>query len=139
MDEFAYIVAGGVVAMLVALFALGRWSPRSAADVLDWKPTRSYETEAALELEDIDQMLEAQNEWRRARGEPERTQEQVELEVTGELHAQQRRAADYRAERADAEDLDELLALANARRARRGEPQITAAELTAQLERERDG
>ena len=66
MDEFgvfilfAFIVGGGI------LFALGRWYPGSGAEQVDWKPTRSPELEAELELDDVDQMLEAQNARRRA-------------------------------------------------------------------------
>jgi hypothetical protein len=48
---------------------------------VDWRPTRSPEVEAELELDDIDQMLEAQNERRRARGEAERTEEDVSMQV----------------------------------------------------------
>ena len=68
---------GGIAAFVLFILALGRWYPGSGADVLDWKPTRSLETEAELELDDIDQMLEAQNARRRARGEPERTEDDI--------------------------------------------------------------
>ncbi|HEY5045686.1 MAG TPA: hypothetical protein VII53_07495 [Solirubrobacteraceae bacterium] len=47
------------------------------ADVLDWKPTRSPETEARLHSDEIDQLLAAQNELRRRRGAPERSLEQA--------------------------------------------------------------
>ncbi len=40
---------------------------------MDWRPTRSYEDEAQLESEDIQQMIEAQNEMRRRRGEHDLT------------------------------------------------------------------
>jgi hypothetical protein len=46
-------------------------------DVLDWKPTRSPETEARLHSDEIDQLLAAQNEFRRRRGAPERSLEQA--------------------------------------------------------------
>ena len=72
---FAFAVAIGI------LLALGKWYPGSGADVLDWKPTRSYEDEVRLELEDVDQMLEAQNARRRASGRPERTEEDVRAQV----------------------------------------------------------
>ena len=51
--------------------------PGSGADVLDWKPTRSPEVEAQNELDDIEQMLEAQNEIRRRRGVPEKTEDDI--------------------------------------------------------------
>ena len=74
--------------------AIGKWHPTSGAEVLDWKPTRSYEDEIRLEIEDIDEMLEASNERRRRTGRPELTEDQVRLEVEQELMDQQERARD---------------------------------------------
>lgn len=52
--------------VLVLIFlALGKWYPGSGAEQVDWKPTPSPKLEAELELDDIDQMLEAQNARRR--------------------------------------------------------------------------
>ena len=48
---------------------------------VDWRPTRTPELEAQLELEDLDQMLEAQNVRRRRSGRPELTEEQVMARV----------------------------------------------------------
>jgi hypothetical protein len=81
MDEFAvFVLLGGLV--LVGIFlALGRWYPGSGAEQVDWRPTRSPEVEAELELEDIDQMLEAQNARRRASGRRELTEEDVRAQV----------------------------------------------------------
>jgi hypothetical protein len=45
------------------------------AEILDWKPTRSPETEARLHSGEIDQMLTTLNELRRRRGAPERSLE----------------------------------------------------------------
>jgi hypothetical protein len=71
-----------VVLVVFGIFvAIGKWHPVSGAEVLDWKPTRSPEVEAELELDDIDQMLEAQNERRRASGRAERTEEDVSMQV----------------------------------------------------------
>ena len=71
--------------MLLIIFgiflAIGKWHPVSGAEVLDWKPTRSPEVEAELELDDVDQMLEAQNAPRRASGRPERSEEDVQAQV----------------------------------------------------------
>ena len=99
MDPFTYIILGGVGVLVIALVALGKWYPGSGADVVDWKPTRSLETEVELELEDIGQMLEAQNERRRRRGDPERTEADFQREVAEHLADQERRAAQLRAER----------------------------------------
>ena len=59
---------------------LGVFSKRSALDILDWKPTRSPRVEAENEVDDIEQMVAAQNELRRRRGKPERTLEEIEDE-----------------------------------------------------------
>jgi hypothetical protein len=99
VDDFTYIILGGVGVLVIALVALGKWYPGSGADVVDWKPTRSIETEVELELEDIGQMLEAQNERRRRRGEPDRTEAEINREVAEHLAEQERRAAQLRAER----------------------------------------
>jgi len=67
-------VLGGLVVVVGILFALGKYYPGSGAEQVDWRPTRSPELEAELELDDVDQMLEAQNERRRASGRPEITE-----------------------------------------------------------------
>ena len=72
------VLIGG---LLVWLIFLGLYHPRSGADVLQWRPTRSPELEAELELEDVEQMLEAQNERRRRTGRPELTEEEMEARV----------------------------------------------------------
>jgi hypothetical protein len=79
--------------MVLALMALGKWYPGSGADVLDWKPTRSIETEIELEQDDVQQMIEAQNERRRRSGRPERTEDEVRSEVA-EQQAELRRYRD---------------------------------------------
>src|SRR3954454_3641452 len=72
----------GFILILFLIFAaIGKYHPVSGAEVLDWKPTRSPEVEAELELDDVDQMLEAQNERRRSRGEAERTEDDISMQV----------------------------------------------------------
>ena len=73
--EFILISFALVAALVVVLVLLARAYPGSGADLLDWKPTRSYETEAMLELEDVQQMIDAQNEYRRRRGARELTED----------------------------------------------------------------
>jgi hypothetical protein len=83
VDVFT-LVSGGIVAFfVVGTILLGVFSKRSALDVLDWKPTRSPQVEAENEIDDLAQMMEAQNELRRRRGKPERTLEDVESEWRG--------------------------------------------------------
>jgi hypothetical protein len=60
------------------LVLLARAYPGSGADLVDWKPTRSYETEAQLEVDDVAQMIAAQNEYRRRRGAAQITEDDAE-------------------------------------------------------------
>jgi hypothetical protein len=73
VTALAWAVVGIFGLLLLLVLALGRFYPGSGADVLDWRPTRSPELEAQLEVDDLDQMLEAQNERRRRTGRPELT------------------------------------------------------------------
>ncbi len=73
--DFILLTLGMVGFIVLLLVLLARAYPGSGADLVDWKPTRSYETEAQLELDDVDQMIEAQNAYRRRRGAPEITEE----------------------------------------------------------------
>jgi len=66
-----------VVGFLILAGLARAFQGHSVADLLDWKPTRSYETEAQLELDDVRQMIEAQNEMRRRRGAREITEADV--------------------------------------------------------------
>ena len=66
--DFALVSLGMIALIVVILVLLGNAYPGSGADLVDWKPTRSFEQEAQLEAEDVQQMMEAQNEMRRRRG-----------------------------------------------------------------------
>jgi hypothetical protein len=84
VDAFPLIVLGGIGLAVLALVLIARFYPGSGADLLDWQPTRSYETEVELELEDVQQMIDAQNEYRRRRGERELTEDEVRQNVARE-------------------------------------------------------
>lgn len=60
--------------IVLVLWLLGRSYPGSGADLLDWKPTRDFQTELELEQDDISQMIAAQNRYRRKRGARELTE-----------------------------------------------------------------
>ena len=83
MDVFTLVSCVIVAGLLVTTILLGIFSKRSALDILDWKPTRSPAVEAENEIDDVEQMIAAQNEIRRRRGKPERTIEDVESEWRG--------------------------------------------------------
>ena len=92
---FAFAVAIGI------LLALGKWYPGSGAEQVDWRPTRSPEVEAELELDDVDQMLEAQNERRRRTGRAEISEDDVRAQVDADQRDLDRRAAELRRERGE--------------------------------------
>jgi hypothetical protein len=69
--EFFFISLAMVALIVLVLVLLARAYPGSGADLVDWRPTRSPEVEAQLELDDVQQMIDAQNEMRRRRGAPE--------------------------------------------------------------------
>ena len=81
MDEFGVFVLGMGAVVFAIFLAIGKWYPGSGAEQVDWRPTRSPELEAELELDDVDQMLEAQNARRRASGRPELTEDDVRAQV----------------------------------------------------------
>jgi hypothetical protein len=135
VDPFVIIMVGLVGGLLVALILLGLFYPGSGADQVNWRPTRSVETEVQNEIDDLDQMLEAANEKRRARGVSELTEEGIHERV-----AEDRRLADQQREAylGDVE-IEQMLEIKNERRARKGLEPITAEQYKADLEAQRGG
>ena len=131
------VLIGG---LLVWVIFLGLYHPRSGADVLQWRPTRSPELEAQNEVDDLEQMLQAANERRRARGEPELTEEVLQARVIedrreqNELRAAYLAANDDESDEAVEADIAQMLARVNDGRRRRGEPELTPAEYRARIE-----
>lgn len=77
VDVFTVVCGGLLAFFVITVLLLGVFSKRSALDILDWKPTRSPDLEAQNEIDDVDQMLAAQNEYRRRRGVPDSTLDDV--------------------------------------------------------------
>jgi hypothetical protein len=107
MDPFAAIMLGIVLLVSVALIALGLWYPGSGADQVGWRSPRELaEREAALDDEDLQQLLEAANARRRARGEQELTVDALVAEETeaalAAIDARREAKARARAAREDA-------------------------------------
>ena len=71
----------GTVAVLLfivgVIVVVGRLYPGDDRELVDWFPTRSPEVEVQNEIDDVRQMLEAQNEMRRRRGAPELTEADI--------------------------------------------------------------
>jgi hypothetical protein len=135
VDTFSLIITGIVVALILWVLFLGRYHPRSATDVLDWKPTRSPEVEVQNEIDDLDQMLAATNEKRRRRGEVELTEAMLEERVRED----RRQAAEIREAYLEDRDLQQMLDATNERRRKRGEAELTEEEYRARVESEREG
>jgi hypothetical protein len=81
VDSFPLIFIGGLLIFVGFLVLLARMYPGTGADLLDWGSTRSYEHEVELEMQDVEQMIEAQNAYRRKRGEAEITEEEFREDV----------------------------------------------------------
>src|SRR5512132_1602208 len=76
------LTIGLLVLLFLIMFVLARaFEGNRVADIIDWKPTRSPEVEAQNEGDDVRQMIEAQNVYRRKRGAPEITEEDVERQA----------------------------------------------------------
>ena len=75
----------GTVALLLSLVFIlvfvAHVSQRRDVELIDWKPTRSPEVEAQNEIDDVRQMVEAQNEMRRRRGAADLDAERLRAEV----------------------------------------------------------
>jgi hypothetical protein len=73
------------------LFMIEHFYTGNNAELLDWKPTRSPELEVQNEVDDVQQMLAAQNEMRRRRGVSPRDEQELRDEVAAEEREKMRR------------------------------------------------
>src|SRR2546421_12592140 len=79
---FIALTLGLLVLLFLIMVALARaFEGHSVADLIDWKPTRSPEVEAQNEVDDVRQMIDAQNVYRRKRGAREITEADVERQA----------------------------------------------------------
>jgi len=81
VDPFALVMLGLVAALLLVLLVLGRLSPGSGAQQLDWRPTPSVALEVRTQIDDLDQMRGAVSARRRARGQGELSREELDERV----------------------------------------------------------
>jgi len=131
VDPFAVVILGGIAALVLALFLLGRYFPGSGAEQLGWGGRGIYEKKVYAEIEDLDQMLEAANARRRARGEAELTEHALHQQVQAAMSETQKLREAHLAD----VDLQQLLDAKNERRRRRGQPPVTLEEVKAEVER----
>jgi hypothetical protein len=86
--EFTLLIFGGLVLLLVVLFALGAWFPRSIAEITGRSDERRLADQAMIEGHDIGEMVDAHNDSRRRRGK----REVSEAEIRARANAAQRRS-----------------------------------------------
>ncbi len=129
MDPFAVVMIVLVGGLFVGVILLGVFYPGSGADQVDWRPTRSAEVEYQNEIDDLEQMTEAVNRRRRARGDAELTEHGLRAEVQADLAATVARGEDELAE----EDIAQMLDVKNRRRAKKGLPPLTREEFERDL------
>ncbi len=122
MDAFALVLSGGLAALILWIWLLGKYYPGSGLEQVGLKSAREItETRESLEAEDLQQMLAAHNARRQARGERDVTVADLELRVMEDVREQRRRRDEYLADR----ELDQLLKATNERRRARGLPERT--------------
>ena len=102
--DYILLTLGMVGLIVLVLVLLARAYPGSGADLVDWRPTRSFEDEARLETEDIQQMIEAQNEMRRRRGERDLTRADASRMAQEDEAIRERQRRSYDERLADLED-----------------------------------
>ena len=106
--DFVVLTLGLVFVGFLILVGLGRaFESHRVADFLDWKPTRSPEVEAQNEIDDVRQMIEAQNEYRRKRGAKEITEADVERQAREDQALRARGSGPF-AQGGQGEVMDEL-------------------------------
>jgi hypothetical protein len=80
-------VLGSVALVLFivgVIVVVGHFYGGSDADLVGWHPTRSPQVEAENEIDDVRQMVEAQNEMRARRGVPALDEAELRREVAAE-------------------------------------------------------
>lgn len=94
---FVLLTLGMLAVIIGVLLLIGHFYQGSSAELVDWKPTRSPEIEAQNEVDDVRQMLEAQNEMRRRRGAAEVDERKLRAEVEEEELERLRRGDPFEA------------------------------------------
>jgi hypothetical protein len=85
VDPFTVVVVGGLAALVLVFWLIGRYYPGSGLEQLGLQSARQLtEQREELEAEDLDQMLRAHNARKRARGEAEVTAEEYEARLLRE-------------------------------------------------------
>ena len=103
--DFMLITMGMIALIVLVLVLLARAYPGSGADLVDWKPTRSPQVEAELEVDDVQQMIAAQNEMRARRGAEAITENDVDRMVKEDEKVRERGSRWQESSEEELEDL----------------------------------
>ncbi len=88
-DGYFFFMVLGLPLLLLAIAMLAGCFYRDGYErLLDWKPTRSPKREAELQLGETHQMLSALNRYRRSRGAPERSLQEITEHAWANLEEQ---------------------------------------------------
>ena len=110
-----------MVLLLGTVLLLGFFHPKSGAEILDWKPTRSPEVEAQNEDDDLSQMLQATNAKRRARGATDLDERQLHARLREDDELRQSLRSDGGVDESADEEMRQLREAREYRRKRREE------------------
>jgi FtsZ-interacting cell division protein ZipA len=94
VDPFALIVIGGIVLVVLVFLALGFWHPARAMEITDQDRHERWATQAEIEESDVDEMVEGQNTYRRARGESDLAKGEFEQRAAARQRESIERAED---------------------------------------------
>ena len=81
---FVLASAALVIFIVGVIVVVGHFYGGTDASLVDWYPTRSPQVEAENEIDDVRQMVDAQNEMRRRRGAAELSEDTLRREVAAE-------------------------------------------------------
>jgi len=94
-DVFATVTALLLLGGLLMFLAIGKWHSRSGTEIMDQDRQERWGVQARIEDTDVGEMLGAENERRRRRGEEPETEQQVVQRVgreeLGRLREEERR------------------------------------------------
>lgn len=96
VDLIGITLALLVVLILIMVGLARAFQGHSVRDLLDWQPTRSPEVEAQNEVDDVRQMIEAQNSYRRKRGAKEITEADVQRQAAADQAVRARGAGPFK-------------------------------------------
>lgn len=88
MDSFALIVFGSFIVILLVFLGLGwAWRDRPLAEITDKEANEKWAAQLEIEQQEVPQMVDAANDYRRKRGLPEVTADEYRAKIGDEQAA----------------------------------------------------